>query len=275
MSSVMVFRASGDALERLSIHASSLDEATIQTGHGVYTVFRLYPGHQAFRLAGHFERLRRSAELLGMSLHLADEWLRCALRRAVQSSGLGLVRIRLTVPFDAPDTAIIALDPFTPPPQSLYQDGIRVGLVEGMRDAPRAKNSQFVEWRQEIRSVYSNNVHEIVLYDSAGAILEGLSSNFYAVLNGCLHTAGENVLEGISRSVVLDVAPSVLPVALSPIGVADLPRVSEAMLTSASRGIVPIVQVGDVVIGAGKPGPMAKALRAAYDAQVEQELEPL
>lgn len=275
MSSILVYRAGGDALERLSIQAGSLDEATLQTGHGVYTVFRLYPGRRVFRLAGHFERLRHSAKLLGMPFSLADDWLRLALRRAVQQSDLGLVRVRLTVPFDAPDAAIIALDPFTPPPQSLYQDGIRVGLVEGMRDAPRAKNSQFVEWRREIRSMQADNVHEVVLHDSAGAILEGLSSNFYAVLDGQLRTAGENVLEGISRAVLLAVAPSILPARLSPIRIADLPRVSEAMLTSASRGVMPVVQVGDAAIGEGKPGAVATALRVAYDAQVKRELEPL
>lgn len=275
MSPVAVYRASGDALERLPIHASSLDEATLQTGHGVYTVFRLYPARRVFRLAGHFERLRHSAALLGMPFGLTDEWLRHALRRAVQGSGLELVRVRLTVPFEAPDAAVITLEPFTPSPPSLYEEGMRIGLMEGMREAPRAKNSQFVEWRQKVRSGLPGKASEIVLHDSEGAILEGLSSNFYAVLDGRLRTADDNVLEGISRGVLLDVAPSVLPAALSPIRVADLPRVSEAMLTSASRGVMPVVQVGDVVIGDGKPGPITKALRTAYDAQVEQELEPL
>jgi branched-subunit amino acid aminotransferase/4-amino-4-deoxychorismate lyase len=113
------------------------------------------------------------------------------------------------------------------------------------------------------------------MYDRSGAILEGVSSSFFAVLDGQLRTAHSKVLEGISRGALLEMAPSVLPVTLLPIRVADVPRVSEAMLTSASRGVVPIVQIGDVVIGKGKPGPLAGALRAAYDARVEQELEPL
>ena len=68
---------------------------------------------------------------------------------------------------------------------------------------------------------------------------------------------------------------AVLPVVLNPIHVDDLPKISEAMLTSSSRGTVPIVQIRGVVIGDGPPGPVARALRTAYDAQVEQELEPL
>lgn len=275
MSSVIVYRASGDALDRLEIQANSLDDVTLQTGHGVYTVFRLYPEHRVFRIACHFERLRHSAGLLKRPFLITDNWLRQMLRRAVEASGLGLARVRLTIPFHAPDTSIIALEPFTPPNQSMYGMGVCVGLVEGKRESPRAKNSRFIEWRQGVRSDHRQDVYEIVMHGRSGAILEGLSSSFFAVLDGELHTACNGVLRGISRAVLLEVAPSILPVALAPIRVADLPRVSEAMLTSASRGVVPIVRVSDVVIGSGKPGPVVEALRTAYDAKIEQELEPL
>ncbi|MBN1311029.1 MAG: aminotransferase class IV family protein [Anaerolineae bacterium] len=275
MSSVSMFRACGEVLERVPVQADSLDEAALQNGHGVYTVFRLYPGWRVFRLASHFARLRHSADLLGEPFLLTYDWMRLVLRRVVEEIGLALVRIRLTVPFDAPETVFIALEPFTPLPAALYQEGVSVGLVEGRREVPRAKDSQFIEWRKKARMRHPYSVYEIMMYDGAGWILEGLSSNFFAVLDGELRTAGDGVLEGIARSILLEVAPSVLPTVLDPIHMDDLPRISEAMLTSSSRGVVPIVQVRGVVIGDGKPGPVAKALRAAYDAQIEQELEPL
>ncbi len=83
------------------------------------------------------------------------------------------------------------------------------------------------------------------------------------------------MLEGVARSLLLEVAPRVLPVVLEPVTLADLPRLSEALITSSSRGVVPVVQVGEVAIGSGAPGPMTARLRAEYDAQVEAELEPL
>ncbi|MBN1430260.1 MAG: aminotransferase class IV [Anaerolineae bacterium] len=275
MSSVSIFRACKDEVEPMSVQVNSLDEATLQTGHGVYTVFRLYPGHRIFRLSSHFARLRHSAELLGQPFLLTYDWLRQALRRAVEASRLDLARVRLTVPFDAPDTAVIALEPLAMVPPEVYQAGVCVGLVEGKRASPLAKDSQFIEWRKKVQARHPYSVYEIMMHDQEGRILEGLSSNFYAVMNGELRTAGDGVLEGIARSVLLEVAPTVLSVSLNPIGVNDLPHISEAMLTSSSRGIVPIVQIRGVVIGDGKPGPMAKTLRTAYDSQIEQELEPL
>ena len=42
--------------------------------------------------------------------------------------------------------------------------------------------------------------------DAGGALYEGLSSNFFAVLDGTVYTAGEGVLAGTVREVTLQVA---------------------------------------------------------------------
>jgi branched-subunit amino acid aminotransferase/4-amino-4-deoxychorismate lyase len=49
--------------------------------------------------------------------------------------------------------------------------------------------------------------------------------------------------------------------------------VSEAFLTSSSRGIVPIVQIDGVTVGQGRPGPITKQLSAAYEAYVVKKAE--
>ena len=46
----------------------------------------------------------------------------------------------------------------------------------------------------------------MVLVDSCGGLYEGLSSNFFAVANGTIYTAGEGVLAGTVREVALQVA---------------------------------------------------------------------
>ena len=227
------------------------------------------------RLDRHWERLEKSAELLGQPFLVSREWLRTMLRRAVERAGIDLPRIRLTVPADAPDSAIITLEPFNPPPDNLYQRGVRIALVEMERALPRAKDSRFVEARTRILKSLPPDVYEAVLCDREGRVREGMTSNFYAVLDGSLRTAERKVLEGIARGMVLEIALEVLPVTYRSIHCDDLPRVQEAMLSSASRGLIPIVQIDSTPIGGGRPGPYYLALRARYDALVEQELEPL
>jgi branched-chain amino acid aminotransferase len=48
---------------------------------------------------------------------------------------------------------------------------------------------------------------QVLLADEGGRVLEGLSSNFFAVVGGAVHTAAEGVLPGTVREVALQVAP--------------------------------------------------------------------
>ena len=96
----------------------------------------------------------------------------------------------------------------------------------------------------------------------------------FAVKEGVLHTAGEGVLEGITRSIVLEEAAQILPIRLEPVRLADLPSLSEAFITSASREVVPVVSVDGVPIGRGQPGPIARDLLDRYRQRVRQEIAP-
>ena len=117
--------------------------------------------------------------------------------------------------------------------------------------------------------------HEALLTDGDGAILEGLSSNFYAALAGELRTAGDGVLAGVTRGVLLQLAPAILPVNLSAPRLDELDLFDEAFISSSSRGLLPVVQIDEQVIGEGRPGPVTQALGQAFDDFVQQGLEAL
>ena len=274
MEGVHIFRAHQSQLEELPSQASSLNETRPPPDSGIYTVFRIYPGRKVLRFHEHVARLAHSAELLGMPYLLNESWLRTAIYRAIMKVGLDTLRVRIMVPARFPDTFVIALEPFRPVPEEVYASGVHVALAIIQRHHPTAKDTRFIEFRENLRKQHPE-VYEILIQKSSGEILEGMSSNFYAVLDGKLHTAGEYVLPGVSRSVLLQIAPKVLEVAFDPIHVNDLASVEEAFLTSASRGVLPVVQVADQVIGNGIPGPRTMQLRMHFRVQVQVELEPL
>ena len=109
--------------------------------------------------------------------------------------------------------------------------------------------------------------------DSQGRILEGISSNFYAVLKGVLRTAGEGVLEGITRHIVLQEAADVISIDYHPIRASDLTQVGETFITSSSREVMPVVQIDAQIIGAGRPGPVSQTLLKKYRAYLERGAE--
>ena len=107
----------------------------------------------------------------------------------------------------------------------------------------------------------------------ADDILEGISSNFYAVLREVLRTAGAGVLEGVTRHIVLQAAAGVVPIDYHPVAVSDLTEVSEACITSSSREVMPVIQIDDQIVGAGQPGPITQTLLARYHAYLERDAE--
>jgi branched-subunit amino acid aminotransferase/4-amino-4-deoxychorismate lyase len=121
--------------------------------------------------------------------------------------------------------------------------------------------------------------------------LEGLSSNFFAVLpsprasdatplplgegSRTLHTEEARVLIGVTRSLVLEVAQPVLPISTQAIALTELPLVSECFITSVSREILPVVQIDAVTIGDAKPGPITQTLMHRFAEMVRREAQPL
>ena len=53
------------------------------------------------------------------------------------------------------------------------------------------------------------------------------------------------MLSGITRALVLEVAEAQMPVVRRAVHQDELPRVSEAFITSASRDVLPVVRIDD------------------------------
>ncbi|MGH2537523.1 MAG: aminotransferase class IV [Candidatus Promineifilaceae bacterium] len=249
---------------------------------GVYTALRSYRQNHFLCLNEHLDRLERSMAWLGWSERLDRPLLRRALHEVSSRYPLPEARLRIDVLAPAGEGApleagrlLIGLAPFRPPPAEAYTQGVRAAIAPGLRRArPLVKSAQFVAQRRPAQAA-DPAVYEWLLLDDDGHILEGVTSNFYAVRDGALWTAGRGVLEGIARLIVLRVAEVAgVPVRLQPVPLAELDRFSEAALSSASRAILPIVQIGDKLVGAGRPGPVVRTLLTAYNQEVARLIRP-
>lgn len=255
--------------------AESLADAAHHEPHdGVYTVTNTVNTYQVLKLTAHLDRLEDSARRENMGLNLNRARLREGLRTLITEAGWGDVRFRITIPKMHPDQIILSVEPFKPQPAAVYEKGVRcITLTESSRHNPSAKTTGWMHDRENLK--LPEGIFTGLLLDPQGNILEGTTSNFYAVLDGELRTAGEGVLPGIARQVVYEVASAIIPLKAEAVNVADLGRLSEAFITSSSRGIMPVVEIDGVQIGDGVPGVKTQALRQVYQAWVEGHLEML
>jgi branched-chain amino acid aminotransferase len=98
-----------------------------------------------------------------------------------------------------------------------------------------------------------------------GYLTEGAGFNLFFVKDGRLFTPAQNVLEGITRRTVLDLAVELgIPAEEGDYPAADLIDADEAFITSTAGGIMPISRVGDRHYPSNGPGPVSVRLRDEY-----------
>ena len=77
---------------------------------------------------------------------------------------------------------------------------------------------------------------------------------------GKLVTANKKILKRITRSHILKIAQEHIEIEERDLNLDELSRAQEAFITGTSKGVLPIVQIGEELIGDGKPGEMTKRL---------------
>jgi branched-chain amino acid aminotransferase len=187
---------------------ATLADASLSLPPGAYTTFRTYGGGAVVRLGAHLRRLEESIALQGRPSALGAEGARRALIAALRDAGYSEARVRLTF---SPPAFYVSVARFTPPPAVLYDEGVACATLPLRRENPHAKDTRFVATVQEAYGRLPPGVEEGLLVAEDGAILEGLSSNFFAVLEGALHTEDARALAGITRGLVLEAARGRLP----------------------------------------------------------------
>jgi branched-chain amino acid aminotransferase len=273
----LIKRLTPDGLQSVAYQADSLLEAARFEPHdGVYTITNTYQTYKTLKLNAHLDRLEQSAAMADIPLKLDRERLRAALREMIAEADFGDVRFRITVPKDEPDVLILSLEPFKPPAPETVTNGVRcITVPRNTRQNPAAKTTGWMHDREAVEKTLPPGIYTGLLLSATGDILEGLSSNFYAVLHGELRTAGKDVLGGIAQQIVFEVAPEVLPMRRDAVNIVDIPRLEEAFVTSSSRAIIPVIAIDEITIGSGKLGAKTLALRERYVSWVNNHLEEL
>jgi branched-chain amino acid aminotransferase len=130
---------------------------------------------------------------------------------------------------------------------------------------PRVKNFNWMDLQRGLFEALDRGADTAVLCTPAGHLAEGPGFNLFVVKQGGLLTPRSNVLEGITRRTVLELAGELGVTAgeadLSP---TDLREADEAFLSSTAGGIMPVARVDGAPLGGGRPGALSRRIRALY-----------
>jgi branched-chain amino acid aminotransferase len=284
MSSNRLYAVTDDGIENLLIPQEISDLTTLYAGVdlGVYTALRTYDHIKFLELDAHLDRTEKSMALLGWDYKLDRDRFKHALHTAVSSYPEQEARVRYDVlsrpaqSLNSDSRELIALTPFKPEPKAVYTQGVGTDFVPSLvRYKPLAKTAEFAERRSRMLPTRSQAHYEYLLLDEDDNILEGTLTNFWGVRDGQVWTAGKDVLEGITRKILLDLIPSMgIRLHEEAINRRDLPLLDEAFLSGSSRAVVPVVRIASYEIGDGRPGPATRQILRAYQEYVRLHTAP-
>jgi branched-chain amino acid aminotransferase len=257
-------------------------------GDSAFEVMRTYR-RVPFREREHLRRLHESCERILIELQTRDEALSREIGRTIAASQLDECNVRVMVTrglgplgLDISEArtpcVLVFATPLHAPPPAAYEDGVAVGLCHAARatDGTRAqgaKTSNYLGSVLALDQVRKRGCHEALIVGPHGEVIEGATSNVFLVRDGVLATPPieAGILAGITRLTVLELAARLaLPVHETQVHPADLYHADEVFITSTVREVLPVVRVDDVVVAAGRPGPITQRIRAAYLAETQR-----
>jgi branched-chain amino acid aminotransferase len=288
-----IIYCNGRLIPRSKVRLSPFDHGFLY-GYGLFETMRGYQGH-IFRLDRHLNRLRHSAQSLGLThsdLHVVEgkQSLETACTEILEANKLKSARLRLTVSAGegdmAPDlstcsnpTILITARSLTNLPPEKYESGFKAALSSLRRNSQsplsRLKSTCYMENILARMAARAAGYDEAILLNEKGYIAEGSTTNIFLVSNGELVTpcAESGILSGITREAVLEIASAAnIKTVERQVGLEELIKAEEAFITNSILEIMPLTWFEDKPIGNGKPGQLTKKLLAAYRQLVDQEL---
>jgi branched-chain amino acid aminotransferase len=263
-------------------------------GEGVYETLRTY-NRVPFLYDRHMRRLRQSAERLLLDVPFDDATLLEWIGQTIAAAGeldQAYIRILLTRgvgdlnydPKSTPKpTTVIIVKPFEAPAARVFTEGIRISLVDMLRNHPKSvnpviKSNNLLNNALAMQAAYRAGAEEALMCNYRGELTECSQANFFMVRRGAALTpkSAAGLLEGVTRAFIFELGRELgIDVREEVLLPEDLATADEMFITSTTRELSPVVRVDDRVVGSGKPGPVTKRLLERYQIRAQELTQSL
>ena len=242
-------------------------------GDGLFEVLRTWHGKLAL-LDEHLARLYASAEALQLHVPPREQLARWTCE-AVAAAGEGEQRVRIVVTRGpgalsvrlsaiAGGRAILVVEPLPAQPAELSLATVDWPLPT--RRGPAHKTLAYLDHVIARELAAAAGADEGLRLDAAGDVVEGSTSNVFAVIGGAVATppVETGALPGVTRARVLALCGELaIPTGVRRLSHRELQSATEVFVTSSLRGVVPVTRLdGEVRVA----GPVTRRIAHAYAA---------
>ncbi len=259
----------------------SVFDHVVLYGDAVYDTACAWGG-KVFKLDEHVDRLFESAHALKIEVPLDKEGVRRVVLELMRRNKLenayikilvtrGVGRMPLMSPYNCTPNLIAFAIPYLSLTDSGVQDeGLRAG-ISSMRRIPsecldsKIKCCNYLNHILMRMEANEAGLDEAIELDIGGYVAEAPGYNVFIAKQGVLYTPGENILVGVTRQTVIELAAAEgMETVVGRLTAFDLYNADEVFLTSTAGGIFAVREVDGRTIGHGKPGPITQLLNQKY-----------
>lgn len=256
-------------------NGKTVEQFIVTLPEGVYSTLRTVQKNKIFQFSFHLNRLVESYSLSGKSVHFEINKIRKPMHIIINEYPAEEIRIRIHIPLTEPNKCYIILEELSTPGELALKNGVCVNTNNLIRISPKVKLTSFIQKSEKIKKYCKeNNLEESIILSPGKNLLEGLSSNFFAVMNNQIFTADIEVLSGATREIILDEARKAkVEINFSPIGYDQIEKIEEAFISSTSRGLLPVIKIDGKQVGDGRPGKVTNYLISRLNERMLKEAE--
>ncbi|GAC1577379.1 MAG: branched-chain-amino-acid transaminase [Ktedonobacteraceae bacterium] len=256
----------------------SINDVAVLRGYSAFESLRTYD-RRPFHLDEHLNRLYRSAKMIELNIPYAREHITHIIHEIIERNTYKHASIRILVTGGETEDGIlpsgnailaVLITQLGERDMERFAKGYRVITSRLQRISPEAKTTNYIEAVRALKEATRRDAVDALFVNEQGHVLEGTRSNFFVFRGDTLITPCASVLIGVTRNIVLELAQRLFPIDERPILFDELAHVDEAFITSSSKEITPVIQIDDIVISDGKPGPRTTALQQRFIEMVER-----
>jgi len=240
-----------------SEHCIAISDRGFQYGDGLFETIEVINGTPVF-LNQHLQRLDKGCKKLLIPTPDID-LLRNEANQLVKGSAKAVLKLMVTrgsggrgyrQPDSIQATRLFSLHPFPDYPENLLTRGInarfcktRLGLNPALAGIKHMNRLEQVIARSEWTS---SDIHEGIMLDINGNVIEGTMSNIFLVKGHCLYTPliEQCGVEGVLRNIIIFLAKqNNIPVVEKMLNTADVFSADELFVSNSIIGLWPIQKI--------------------------------
>lgn len=257
----------------------SISDLAVLRSYGVFESLRTY-NRRPFHLSEHLERLYHSASIIELDVPYTRAFIAHIIYEAIERNPYKHAVLRLFITGGESEDGImptgravlaVLITALGERDMERFARGTKLITTRLQRVLPEAKTSNYVTAIRALKEAARHGASDALFVNEQDHVLEATRSNFFIFRGDTLITPCTEVLIGVTRNVVLDLARDHFAIEERPILLGELSTADEAFITSSSREIMPIVQIDDWTISDGKPGPRTYELEQRFIELVERD----